>query len=156
MDNSNNYNEQTSNMLLSIQDIFERYNKHIMSKEFMDQYETQNMFREITAQICLLNTRLGVYSSQEMYSSWKKKNIHNEEKQSLQAIKKENGLTEAMITTLAESAPPYKEAYEDHMFQVDFVTRLKLVVQSAKILWESLKSEMIQSNIELKQTQLDT
>jgi len=155
MENLTDYDQQTTEMLSEIGQVFERYNRHVRSEQFMSPEEIQSMSREVTAHVCLLNVRLGQYSSGKMYSHHHKKTLIRKEKNRLYSIKQESKLTESMIATMSESTHEYILAEEDNLNQTDFTTRLELIIKAANTLWESLKSETIQANIERKQSQLD-
>lgn len=147
------YDTETAELLDRAGAIFQQYREKAATKEFMSPDEIQKMIRTLTSIVCCLTPRLGYYDAEEMKTFWNKNLIRVTKRTDLYKKKTEKKLTEQMVATMSDTDSDYTDAVNEHLLKADFANRLKLVIRSAKIMLNSLQSELINLQSERKYTQ---
>lgn len=147
------YDIETAEMLDKAAEIFEFYRMKTKMEEFMVPDEMQGLIRKLTSVYAILNVRLGYYEAQDMKTYWMKNLTRVTKRNELYKNKQRDKLTESMIQSMADDTDDYKRCVEEHLQVADFANRLKLTVQSAKIMLDSLQGEQIRNQVERKYSQ---
>lgn len=152
----NEYDIETAKLLDSAAFIFEFYRESAGADNFMNPDEIQIQLRKLTAIVAILNVRLGYYDAQDLKTYWTKNLTRVTKRGELYKNKIKDKLTEQMIQTMADESGDYQIAVERHLCAADFANRLKLTVQAARIMLESLRGEIINHQVERKYSQHQT
>lgn len=146
------YDIETAHLLDRAAEIFEFYRTKCELEDFMVPDEIQNLIRRLTSVVAILNVRLGYYDAQEMFTYWIKNLTRVTKRNEMYKNKQRDKLTENMIQSAADESDDYQKAVRRNLKCADFANRLKLTVQSAKIMLGSLQGDMIRTHVERKYT----
>lgn len=144
------YDRETADLLEKTGKVFSYYREKSRDQNFIPPDEIQLMIRKMTAVICTLSPRLAFYESEEMRTYWKKNLIRAHSRKQLFLKKTEKKLTDKLIETMSDTEKKFEDAVNEHILRADLANRIKLFLNSAKIMLESLRSEIINLQVERK------